>query len=291
MELAMESNAAAIDRSAQARFVSRLARLPWWLLIILFAGVFLFYKIQTDELYSTILQKLSNGIATTLKVALISYTVAIVIGLFAGLGRVSKNPIVYNLATLYVQIIRGVPILVQILYVAFVLGPLFFQLANWLGTQLIGVLGPDNFLVLANTQDFGMETRVMLALAFAYGGFEAETFRAGIESISKGQMEAARSLGMSYFQAMRYIIMPQAVRRVLPPLSNDFVSMIKDSSLVSVLGVRDITQEARLYSAASFRYLETYNTLAFVYLSITITLSLGVKLLENRMGKDGRSSS
>ena len=103
-------------------------------------------------------------------------------------------------------------------------------------------------------------------------------------------MEAARSLGMSYFQAMRYIIMPQAVRRVLPPLSNDFVSMIKDSSLVSVLGVRDITQEARLYSAASFRYLETYNTLAFVYLSITITLSLGVKWLENRMGKDGRAT-
>ena len=167
----MESNALAIDRSAQARFVSRLARLPWWLLIILFAGVFLFYKIQTDELYSTILQKLSNGIVTTLKVALFSYTVAIVIGLIAGLGRVSKNPVVYNLATLYVQIIRGVPILVQILYVAFVLGPIFFQLVNWLGTQLAGVLGPDNFLLLANTQDFSMETRVMLALAIAYGGF------------------------------------------------------------------------------------------------------------------------
>jgi polar amino acid transport system permease protein len=119
-------------------------------------------------------------------------------------------------------------------------------------------------------------------LAFAYGGFEAETFRAGIESIGRGQMEAARSLGMSYPQAMRYVILPQAVRRVLPPLGNDLIAMLKDSSLVSALGVRDMTQEARLYAAASFRYIETYTTLAFMYLSLTLILSGIVRWVETR---------
>lgn len=132
-------------------------------------------------------------------------------------------------------------------------------------------------------------TRSIIALAIAYGGFQAETFRAGIQSISKGQMEAARSLGMSYLQAMRYVILPQAIRRVLPPLGNDFIAMLKDSSLVSVLGVRDITQEARLYAAASFRFLETYTSLAFLYLAMTIVLSLGVKWLENRLNSEGRA--
>jgi polar amino acid transport system permease protein len=276
-------------RSTQGQFIHQLSRWPWWLLFIFLAGVFLFYKITTDELYSTILGRLASGIGLTLRVALAAFAFAILIGLIVGLGRVSKNPIIFNLATLYVQIIRGVPILVQIIYVAYVIRPLLFNLIHSLGTQLIGILGPNNFLLLTTNQDITAEAQVVFALAIAYGGYEAETFRAGIESISKGQMEAARSLGMSYFQAMRYVILPQAVRRVLPPLGNDFVSMIKDSSLVSVLGVRDVTQEARLYAAASFRYPETYNTLAFVYLSLTISLSLGVKFIENRWGQDGRS--
>lgn len=276
-------------QSAQGQFIQRLSRWPWWLLVILLIGVFLSVKFTTDELYSTILSKLAVGIVVTVRVAVVSYLAAILIGLIAGLGRVSKNPIAYNIATLYVQIIRGVPILVQILVIAFVIGPAVVGMLNALGTQLVGLLGPGNFLMTTSNQDFSTETRVIIALAVAYGGYEAETFRAGIESISKGQMEASRSLGMSYFQAMRYIILPQAVRRVLPPLSNDFISMVKDSSLVSVLGVRDITQEARLYAAASFRYLETYFVLAYIYLVMTIGLSLGVKALENRLGHQGRS--
>ena len=276
--------------TTQTQIVERLSHLPWWLLIILLAGVILFYAITTNELYSVIFGRLVRGVGVTLFVALVAYTVAIVIGLIVALGRVSKNPITYNLSTLYVNVIRGVPILVQIFYVAFVLSPAFVTLLNSIGHGLAGILGPENALTTTTTQDISMLARVMIALAIAYGGFEAETFRAGIESIGRGQMEAARSLGMSYFQAMRYIILPQAFRRVLPPLGNDFISMIKDSSLVSVLGVRDITQEARLYSAASFRYPETYNTLAFVYLSITFTLSMGVKFLENRLSKGGKGS-
>jgi polar amino acid transport system permease protein len=100
-------------------------------------------------------------------------------------------------------------------------------------------------------------------------------------------MEAARSLGMSYVEAMRHIILPQAIRRVLPPLGNDFIALLKESALVSALGVRDITQLGRLYSARSFEYLQTYNVVAFMYLSMTILLSLAVKGMEKRLKTDG----
>jgi len=282
--------ASSLEFSTQSQFIGRLSKLPWWLLLILFTGVFLFYKIITDELYSAILGKLSNGIFVTVSTAVIAYFIAILLGLLAGLGRVSKNPAIFNLATLYVQIIRGVPMLVQIIYVAFVVTPGALAVLHGLGALLTPVFGAENALLQFTSQNVPMTARVIFALAVAYGGFEAETFRAGIESIGRGQMEAARSLGMSYPQAMRYIILPQAVRRILPPLGNDFISMLKDSSLVSVLGVRDVTQEARLYAAASFRYLETYNTLVFIYLSMTLVLSLIVKAIENRMGEHGRSS-
>jgi polar amino acid transport system permease protein len=125
-----------------------------------------------------------------------------------------------------------------------------------------------------------------ISLAVTYGAFQAEIFRAGIQSIGRGQMEAARSLGMSYWQAMRYIILPQAIRNVLPALGNDFIAMVKDSSLVSVLAVRDITQVARLYAGRTFRFPESYTVLAVLYLTMTIILSLFVKLLEKRFFKN-----
>lgn len=274
----------------QVRLIDRIARWPWWLFILVFVGLIIFANIITDQLYAEIFRRISRGIVVTIVVALVAYLAALIIGLFTALGRVSKNPLIYNLATLYVQVIRGVPILVQIIYMAFVLSPAIVALLNAIGLALGPVLGAENFLAKMTLQDISNEARVTIALAVAYGGYEAETFRAGIESIGRGQMEAARSLGMSYVQAMRYIILPQAFRRVLPPLGNDFISMIKDSSLVSVLGVRDMTQEARLYAAASFRYLETYSVLAFNYLVLTFTLSLGVKALENRLSKGGKGS-
>lgn len=269
--------------SSQGQFIDWLARLPWWLLFMLLAGVILTFAIFSDDLYSLIFSKLQSGIVTTLSVTVVAYLIAVLLGLLGGLGRVSKNPILYNLATLYVQVIRGVPILVQIFYFAFVITPGVVGLLNALGEAI----NPGGLLASLDNQDIPMLARVVTALAFAYGGFEAETFRAGIESIGRGQMEAARSLGMSYLQAMRYVILPQAIRRILPPLGNDFVSMLKDSSLVSVLGVRDITQEARLYMAASFIYPPTLNMLAFLYLSMTLVLSLVVKWIETRMGRSG----
>lgn len=268
--------------TVQSRAVNRLATLPYWLIFLLLLGVFLVYQTSTNETYITAFTRIVGGIGVTLFVTAIAYTSAIFLGLIAGLGRVSKNLFVLNVSTLYVQVIRGVPILVQLLYWAFVIVPLAIIPINALGTWLVPVLGDGNFLIKVTARDIDFTWRCIVALAFAYGGFEAETFRAGIESIGKGQMEAARSLGMSYFQAMRFVILPQAIRRILPPLGNDLISMLKDSSLVSALGVRDMSQEARLYASASFHYIETYSTLAFLYLSITLILSGFTRWIESR---------
>ena len=117
-----------------------------------------------------------------------------------------------------------------------------------------------------------MEGRAIIALGFGYGAYEAEVFRAGIQSIGKGQTEAARSLGMTYLQAMRFIVLPQAIRRVLPPLGNDFIACLKDSSLATVLAVNELTQLGRMLRASNFRVLEVFNVMAFLYLSMTLLL-------------------
>lgn len=269
-------------RSIQVRAIDQLARLPWWLIVVLLAGLFLIYQFSTNLTYQEVFGVIVSGIGTTILVTTIAYSMALVLGLVAGLGRVSKNRLIFNTATLYVQVIRGVPIIVQIFYWAFVVTPALVGIVNWLGNALIPWLGTGNALVQLSTRNVDNLWRIIFALGFAYGGFEAETFRAGIESISVGQMEAARSLGMSYAQAMRYVILPQAIRRVLPPLGNDLISMLKDSSLSSVLGVRDITQQARLYAAATFHFVEAYNSLAFTYLALTLILSLLVRFIETR---------
>ncbi|MEJ2150436.1 MAG: amino acid ABC transporter permease [Chloroflexota bacterium] len=137
-------------------------------------------------------------------------------------------------------------------------------------------------------KDVPITLRAIIALAVTYGAFLAEIFRAGIQSVGHGQTEAARSLGMSRGQAMRYVILPQAVRNVLPALGNDFVAMVKDSSLVSVLAVRDITQLARLYAGRTFRFRESYITLAVMYLTLTIMLSFLVRQLERRLRRHAR---
>jgi polar amino acid transport system permease protein len=278
--------------AVQGRFIDTLAELPWWLLVILLGGVFFVIYAFNDRTYRATFDFIQSGVITTIRVTLIAYAIAITFGLLAGLGRVSKNLITYNLATLYVQIMRGLPILVTILYVAFVFIPAVVILINSLGVYLTenNILEAENILAnLGNRQkgiEVSFEARAIIALAISYGAFSAEIFRAGIESISRGQMEAARSLGMNYLQAMRHIILPQAVRRVLPPLGNDFIAMLKESSLVSALGVQDITQLGKLYSATSFQYLKTYNMVAFLYLSMTILLSLGVKGMEKRLKTD-----
>jgi polar amino acid transport system permease protein len=225
------------------------------------------------------------GISVTIKTALIAYGIAILFGLLAGLGRISNNIILKNLSRLYVELVRGIPMLVLIFFIALVGVPLVVDGLNNLGIWLkeSGFDALASPLSLMNNQAISMNVRAIVALAVTYGAFLAEIFRAGIQSITRGQMEAARSLGMSYGQAMRYVILPQAVRNVLPALGNDFVAMVKDSSLVSVLAVRDITQVARLYAGSTFRFREAYITLSVMYLTMTVLLSLIVQIIERRL--------
>jgi polar amino acid transport system permease protein len=270
-------------------WTGRLAQVPWWALIILLLFGLVVYFIFTSETYQDAFDFLIAGVKLTVLVSVVSFVLALVLGLIAGLGRVSKNVVFYTLSSVYVEVVRGIPILVLIIYFAFVVTPLTVQLLNWLGTAMLQNLALGPLMGLAdsmadlNIKDMDMFVRAIAALAFAYGAFEAEVFRAGIQSIERGQMEAARSLGMSYVQAMWYVILLQAIRRVLPPLGNDFIAMVKDSSLISVLAVRELTHLGKLNRARTFRTFETWNTVTFLYLAMILLLSLGVRMLERRM--------
>ncbi len=263
-----------------------LARLPYWLLAaLLLALLFLFVMLSRAD-YRVILNAAAKGIATTVYVTIVAYTLAMLSGLVIGLMRVSGNRLAREVSSFYVEIMRGVPMLVILYYIAFVGAPALAAAVSWLGSTLGTVTGlPGVFAPLAGiqTRDLSFTFRAILALTLGYSAFVAEIFRAGIESIGRGQMEAARSVGMSYGQAMRYVILPQAVRNVLPPLGNDFIAMLKDSSLVSVLGVQDITQIGKVYSSSTFRFFETYNVVAFLYLIMTVGLAMLVRWLERRM--------
>jgi len=275
-----------IGRGRLLPATSHLEKWPWWALTIALAAVLIVFSIITTPTYQDAFNFIRAGIVTTIRVTLTAYGIAILGGLFLGLGRVSKNVIYYNFATLYVEVMRGIPMLVIILYGAFVVVPIALQLINGLGNWMVGfapLTGLGTALQQVNIQQVDMSGRAIAGLAMGYAAFEAEVFRAGIQSIERGQMEAARSLGMTYVQAMRYVILPQAFRRVLPPLGNDFIAILKDSSLISVLAVRDITQLGKLFRARTFSSFEAYNTMAFLYLSMTLSLSMLVKFIERRL--------
>lgn len=262
---------------------------PWWLVAIIgFLGLMLLL-ILTDIDYNRAFNFIKGefggiegfqeggwagfigtGITVTIYVTLTAFAIALVIGLLAGLGRVSDNVFIRNVAITYIEFIRGVPTLVLIFTLALVIVPSV--------SEAIGI----------STQVVSTSARGIIALAVIYGAFLAEVFRAGIESVPHGQTEAARSLGLNGRQAMRYVVLPQAVRNVLPALGNDFIAMLKDSSLISVLAVRDITQMARLHAGSTFRFRESYLVLTFLYLTMTITLSLILRWYEKRLRQNAR---
>ena len=212
----------------------------------------------------------SKGVMLTLRATLLGFGLALVLGLIAGLMLVSNNPIPLAVSKLYVEIVRGIPLLVIILYAGFVVSP-YLREATGGKIDLSGFPG------------------AVIGLGFGYGAYLAEVFRAGIQSIHRGQMEAARSLGMSYFQAMRYVVLPQAIRVVLPPLGNDFVAMLKDSSLISVVALPEILQQGRLWVSRTFRAFEGYNSVALFYLIMTLILSLFVRLIERKTALPGHT--
>ena len=256
-----------------------LSRIPWWLMAIALLFVLGLWGIVADSTYSQIFRALSGGIVTTLWVTGVAFSAATVLGLLIALARTSGNRILCELATFYVEIIRGIPVLVFLFYVAFVGAPSLVSGVNWL-------LQP--FDAAMTIRQFDFVWRAILALTVCYSAFIAEIFRAGIESVDKGQIEAARALGFSRWKCFRLITFPQALRNILPPLANDFVSMVKDSALVSALGVQDITQLGKVYSSGTFLFFETYNVVAFLYLTMTISLSLLIRLLERHLRENTR---
>jgi polar amino acid transport system permease protein len=263
----------------------RLIDLPWWFIgivvIILWASI----SIATRPDYAEAFDWIKAGIIVTVRTAVTAYILAIFIGLLTGLGRMSSNVFIRNVARMYIELIRGIPMLVLIFFIALVGVPAVVDLIHSFGAWLvsIGLTGVGTALATMENSALSMEWRARVALAVTYGAFLAEVFRAGIQSIGRGQMEASRSLGMSYPQAMRHVILPQAIRNILPALGNDFVSMVKDSALVSVLAVRDMTQIARLYAGSTFRFREAYVTLSVLYLTLVVALSLVVQAVERRM--------
>ena len=245
---------------------------PWWLVILAVTGLWLLYKMLADPFYAGALAVLSKGLVVTLAVAVVAYLGACIIGLGLAVMGMSKRIVLRQAARLYIEVMRGVPIIVLLLYVAFVLVPGVVAGVN-------AVAGED----LLRTRDVPLLWRAVLALMLAYSAFLAEVFRAGLASVDRGQIEAAQALGLGGWLRFRFIVFPQAFRTILPPLGNDFVAMVKDSSLVSVLGVADVTQLGKVTAAGNFRYFETYNMVALIYLTMTIGLSLLLRRLEKRL--------
>ena len=228
-----------------------------WRLAFFGAIVTLAYLALTrPEPYLDILKFIPDGILVTFKVSVGAILLALVIGLITGLGRLSGNRLINGIASLYVEVVRGIPLLVQIFYIYYALG------------RIVKV--PD---ILS----------AIVAMAFCYGAYMGEVFRAGIQSIPKGQMEAARSHGLSHRQAMRYVILPQAFRVVLPPIGNEFIALLKDSSLVSILAVADLLRRGREFASESFTYFETYTVIALIYLVMTLFFSKLICILEERL--------
>ena len=209
--------------------------------------------------YLDILKFLPDGIVVTFKVTIASIFLSLIFGLIAGLGRISKNPLINGIASMYVEVIRGIPLLVQLFYIYFALGK-FVQLPA--------------------------QVCAIIAMSICYGAYMAEIFRAGIDAIPKGQTEAARSLGMTSSQTTKHVILPQAIKTILPPVGNEFIALLKDSSLVSILAVSDLLRRGREFASESFDYFETYTMVALIYLIITLILSKLVGMMEDKISDD-----
>ncbi|MBX3572035.1 MAG: amino acid ABC transporter permease [Mesorhizobium sp.] len=249
---------------------------PYWLVAAALVGIAAALAIAASELYAQIFVTIAKGIWITIFVTIVAFALASALGLCVALMGLSGSRVLSQIARFYIEIIRGVPILVLLFWIAFAGAPAF--VAAW-NAVLGGIFGE------MQVRDVSLLWRAIIALMIAYSSFIAEIFRAGIQSVPEGQIDAAKTLGLSRFQRFRHIVWPQAFRTILPPYSNDFIAMVKDSSLVSVLGVADITQMGKIYAAGSFRFFETYSIVAYIYLLLTISLSLALRGLERRMRK------
>ena len=247
---------------------------------LLFLTAFIFFLFYIIELDFSFMAKwvgfILTGMGFTLLVSVLAITLACILSILGALGRLSKNPIANSIATAYVSLIRGTPLLVQV-YMWYLALP---QLGRAL--EELGIPGIQSALTLPAIP------AGILALGVCYGAYMTETVRAGIQSITIGQREAAKALGMTETQAMRRIIFPQALRIIIPPISNEFIAMIKDSSLVSLMGVWELSYRAIKIGRRYFQSLEMLILVAFIYWLMCVILQYAQQRLETHMARGDR---
>ncbi len=249
--IVMVTDGASIPNPRELRLVN-----AWSISLVGAVGSLLALCLIWPDPYRRILLYLPDGVVITFEITILSICFAIPLGLITGLGRISRNRFINLLASTYVEVIRGIPLLVQLFYIYYALSRFF---------QVSGIVS------------------AVTAISVCYGAYMGEVFRAGILAIPKGQTEAARSLGFNKFQTMFYVILPQAWRTILPPVGNECIAMLKDTSLVSILAVPDIMQRARSFVGTTYLYFETYTVVALIYLIITLLLSKCVSAMEGRL--------
>lgn len=231
-------------------------RITFFAALALLAGLVVFKPSPYRDIFLVTIK----GAPVTFEVTIFAIMGAIVIGLFCGLGSVSKSRFINMISGVYVELIRGIPLLVQLIFIYYAMGR-FFHIEGMVAA--------------------------IIALSICFGAYMGEIVRAGIQAVPKGQMEAAIALGLSRGQAFRHVILPQTVKVILPAVGNEFISMLKDSSLVSTLALSDILRKGREYISRTFLSLETMLIVALIYLVITLLLSRLVGMLEERLHENG----
>jgi polar amino acid transport system permease protein len=242
----------------------------WWGLVLAVVLIIAALVIFVPDPYRRMLVFVRTGLGMTIYVTVVSFLLVLVVGLFGGMGRLSKNRIINGISSLYVELVRGIPLLVQLFWWYYGVPEIVRGFGFSIGNRALANF-TANPIVMA-----------ILGLTVCYGAYMSEIYRAGIQSIPKGQMEAARSQGMSHVQAMRYIILPQTVRMILPPVGNEFITLLKDSSLVSVVAVAELFRRTREFYAATFNIVPALMMAALLYLAMTLLSARVLAWLEKR---------
>jgi len=250
-------------RKAKKRFVLWVA-LVWVVIFALLLIVFRQFNLDFKFMLKY-LPFIMKGVGTTVYISILSIISACILALFGALGRLSKNPIFYGVATFYISVVRGTPLIVQVFVI-------------YLGLPQMGII-------------IDAVPAGIIALGVNYGAYMTEIFRAGIQSIGRGQIEAAHSLGMTYGQLMKRVVLPQAMRLIIPPTGNEFIAMLKDSALVNFLGVWELFFRAVKIGRQNFKSMETLIIAGLFYWLVTIFFQYFQSRLETRMAKGTRKAS
>ena len=242
----------------------------WWGLFVAVVALEIVLIIFWPDPYRRILEFVADGIVITIIVTVVSFVLVMIVGLLGGLARTARNRYWRGSISLYVEIIRGIPLLVQLIFWYYALPPIVQGLGEALNIPALAAFAPDPIIM------------AILGLTIGYGAYMTEVVRAGIQSVPKGQIEAARSLGLTYRMAMQHVVLPQAFRTILPAIGNEFITLLKDSSLVSVVAVADLTRRGREFMSMTFIPLQTWAMVALLYLILTLFSARVVSWLEKK---------